>query len=61
MPTLIVWGALDKRKPAGEAEDLQGRIEGSRLAIIENAGHYVHEEKPGESAEAIIAARGFWR
>ncbi len=60
IPTLIVWGAMDKRKPAGEAEELRDAIAGSRLIMIENAGHYVHEEKPAEAAQAIIDAREFW-
>jgi pimeloyl-ACP methyl ester carboxylesterase len=60
VPTLIIWGAMDKRKPAGEAEELGAAIAGSRLIMIENAGHYVHEEKPAEAAQAIIDARGFW-
>lgn len=61
IPTLIVWGARDRRKPAGEAEQLRDAIAGSRLIMIENAGHYVHEEQPEEAAQAIIDALGFWR
>jgi pimeloyl-ACP methyl ester carboxylesterase len=60
VPTLIIWGAMDKRKPAGEAEQLRDAIADSRLIKIENAGHYVHEEKPAEAAQAIIDARDFW-
>jgi len=60
VPTLIIWGAMDKRKPAGEAEELSNAIAGSRLIKIENAGHYVHEEKPAEAAQAIIDAQDFW-
>lgn len=60
VPTLIIWGAMDKRKPAGEAEELRDAIAGARLIKIENAGHYVHEEKPAEAAQAIIDARDFW-
>lgn len=60
VPTLIIWGVMDKRKPAGEAEELSNAIAGSRLIKIENAGHYVHEEKPAEAAQAIIDAEDFW-
>lgn len=58
-PTLIVWGVEDKNKPAGEADDLNGRIKGSQLVEIAEAGHYVHEEKPVLSAAAVISARGW--
>lgn len=60
VPTLIVWGREDGRKPAGEETELQNALAGSRLVLIEDAGHYVHEEKPKASAQAIIDARGLW-
>jgi pimeloyl-ACP methyl ester carboxylesterase len=61
VPTLIVWGIEDKRKPRNEAQQLNDMIKGSRLIIVEDAAHYVHEEKPGVAARAIIDARGFWK
>jgi len=61
VPTLIVWGKEDKRKPAGEETELQNSIAGSQLVLIENAGHYVHEEQPQQAADAIIAAKDFWK
>jgi pimeloyl-ACP methyl ester carboxylesterase len=60
VPTLIIWGAQDKRKPAGEAETLRDGIPGSRLIVIPDAAHYVHEEKPEVAARAIIEAKDFW-
>jgi len=61
VPTLIVWGKEDKRKPTEEATQLRDMIAGSRLVIVEDAAHYVHEEQPKAAAEAIIAARDFWQ
>ena len=61
VPTLIIWGVMDKRKPAGEAEELSGAIAGSRLVKIENAGHYVHEEGAEEVAAFLIANKGIWQ
>ena len=58
-PTLIVWGAQDRGKPAGEAGDLKRRIAGSQLVMIDGAGHYVHEEKPDEVAAALLLAAGW--
>ncbi len=60
VPTLIVWGVEDKNKLPDEGQQLQAMIAGSRLALIADAAHYVHEEKPAESAAAIIAAKDFW-
>ena len=60
VPTLIVWGIEDKRKPRGEAEQLRDMIAGSRLIIVEDAAHYVHEEQPQVAAQAIIDAKDFW-
>lgn len=60
VPTLIVWGIEDKRKPKGEAEQLRDMIAGSRLIIVEDAAHYVHEEQPRVAAQAIVDAKDFW-
>jgi pimeloyl-ACP methyl ester carboxylesterase len=60
VPTLIIWGVEDRRKPRSEATELQAQIAGSKLVMIEEAGHYVHEEQPRDAAQAIIAARDIW-
>ena len=59
-PTLIVWGAADRNKPLAESEDLRQRIPNSRLVVIDNVGHYVHEEAPQAAAQAVINAQGWW-
>lgn len=53
VPTLIVWGAQD-RKPQGEFEELHGLLPGSTAVLVGDAGHYVHEEAPAETAAAMI-------
>lgn len=58
-PTLIVWGAADRNKPRAEAEDLRQRIPNNRLLVIDNVGHYVHEEAPQAAAQAVINAQGW--
>ncbi len=60
VPVLIVWGAEDKGKPDGEAEQIDGMIPNSRLVMVAGAGHYVHEEAAEQSAAAILQADDFW-
>jgi pimeloyl-ACP methyl ester carboxylesterase len=60
VPVLIVWGEQDKNKPLSEATELQALLPGSKLVLINDAAHYVHEESPAAAARAIIDARGFW-
>jgi len=60
VPVLLVWGALDKGKPDGEAEQIDAMIPSSRLVLVEGAGHYVHEEAAEQSAVAILQAKDFW-
>jgi pimeloyl-ACP methyl ester carboxylesterase len=60
VPVLIVWGAQDSNKPAGEAQQLQGLIANSQLVVVADAGHYVHVEAAEETAAAIRDAKEFW-
>lgn len=53
-PTLLVWGDKDTETPLKEANTLHNAIEGSKLEIIPNAGHFVHEERPKVVAEKIV-------
>ncbi len=52
-PTLLVWGRYDRIVPVTDAERLHKEIKGSQLAVIDDAGHMVQEEKPNEVASAI--------
>jgi pimeloyl-ACP methyl ester carboxylesterase len=45
-PTLLIWGDQDVRSPLSVAEDLHARIPGSRLEVIDGAGHLSHVEAP---------------
>lgn len=59
VPALIVWGARDRGKPAGEFEELRSRLPHGEAVLVPTAGHYVHEEAPRETADAMnrFAAR----
>ncbi len=53
VPTLIIWGSADDTTPINEGRRLNQLISGSRLQVINGAGHFVHREHPQEVADAI--------
>ena len=53
-PTLIVVGREDSITPIGDSEMMHREIGGSRLEIIEGAGHVSNLEKPKEFNEALL-------
>ena len=54
LPTLIIFGIEDRNKSMEEALQLKNGFSDSRLEIIQNAGHYVHEESPDTVSQIII-------
>ena len=54
-PTLILWGRHDRVVDVRTATLFQHDIPESKLVVIENAGHNVHEEQPGPVNRAILA------
>ncbi len=46
MPTLIVWGERDRIIPVQHAEDAHAAIEGSRLEVFAEAGHFPYLDSP---------------
>ncbi len=53
VPTLILWGREDHLLPVAEAARLQGRIAGSRLVVLPDAGHLPQREQPEAFARAV--------
>ncbi len=47
-PTLIVWGGQDEVTNMDMARKLHGGIAGSRLAVVEDGGHYLPGTHPAE-------------
>jgi pimeloyl-ACP methyl ester carboxylesterase len=58
VPTLILWGDNDNIIPVDHAYAAAERIEGSRLEIFENAGHFLHVEMPERFAAVLAAFMG---
>jgi pimeloyl-ACP methyl ester carboxylesterase len=53
LPTLLVWGENDSETPIEDCRIFSKSIKGSQTFVISGAGHFVHQEKTTEVAEAI--------
>jgi len=53
VPALIVWGASDEFAPVGGAHRFERELSRTELVVLEDAGHFVWEEAPERSAEAV--------
>jgi len=61
VPTLILWGVLDKNKTPEELARLRAGLHNSTAVKIPDAGHFVHEEGVAESADGLIINRNLWQ
>ncbi|MCX7939943.1 MAG: alpha/beta hydrolase [Thermoflexales bacterium] len=55
VPTLVVVGEQDAISPLSEAQFMQARIPGARLAVIPNTGHLSPMEQPEAFNQAVLA------
>jgi pimeloyl-ACP methyl ester carboxylesterase len=46
VPTLLIWGELDKRSPISVSHQMHHAIHGAKLEIIAGAGHVSNMERP---------------
>jgi 3-oxoadipate enol-lactonase len=56
VPTLVIVGREDAYRPVAQAEQLRDGIAGSKLAVIEGAGHMPNLERP----DAFNEVMGAW-
>jgi pimeloyl-ACP methyl ester carboxylesterase len=54
VPTLILVGSEDAVTPPADAEAMGAKIEGSRLVVVEGAGHLSNVERPEEFNRALV-------
>ncbi len=47
-PTLIIWGKHDRLIPLSQGRELASLIRGSRLVVLDRAGHMPQEERASE-------------
>jgi pimeloyl-ACP methyl ester carboxylesterase len=53
LPTLLIWGELDKRSPISVAHQMLAAIPGAKLEIIKGAGHVSNLEAPDRFNEIV--------
>lgn len=53
VPTLVVWGRQDKIVPLACADQFVEALFHAKLAIIDDAGHFLDMERPVEIAELV--------
>lgn len=56
VPTLVVWGRDDAWIPVDRAQRLHATVPGSRLEVLDDAGHLVHLDRP----DALLAVLRSW-
>jgi pimeloyl-ACP methyl ester carboxylesterase len=61
VPAISIFGVEDRNHPDADRKRLQAAIPGSALVVVNDAGHYPHEEKAAEVAAAIKTAVASWQ
>lgn len=54
IPTLIIWGRADKTIPLSSAEEIHRLIPGSRLEVLDGAGHLANFDRPDAFNKLVI-------
>jgi haloalkane dehalogenase len=54
VPVQLVWGDQDPFFPVARAREMVDTFPDARLAVIEGAGLFAHEERPAEVAQALL-------
>ena len=54
VPVQLVWGDRDPFFPVEWAKEMVGTFSDARLAVVDGAGLFAHEERPSEVARALL-------
>ena len=57
-PTLVIWGREDRWIPLEHTERFTAAIPGARALVLDGCGHMPQEEKPAETARAVLEFLG---
>jgi pimeloyl-ACP methyl ester carboxylesterase len=55
MPSLVIWGDQDRVVPPAHAELWRAALPGAQVAVIPDAGHLPHAEKPALVADKLMS------
>lgn len=55
VPTLLLWGRMDRVVPVSIGERLRRDLPRARLEVLDECGHIPHEERPTASLEILEA------
>ena len=58
IPTLLIWGALDRWIPLDNGKRMDELIPNSKLVVIPNSGHVPMEEHPKKSLKILKSFLG---
>jgi pimeloyl-ACP methyl ester carboxylesterase len=53
MPVLLIYAADDDQVPIADGKRYHSLMKGSKLEIVQGAGHFVHLDRPGETQRFI--------
>ncbi|WP_199429633.1 alpha/beta fold hydrolase [Qaidamihabitans albus] len=54
VPTLVLWGERDQWLPPTTGDRLAAAIPAARKVTVPGAGHFVAEDNPGDTADALL-------
>jgi pimeloyl-ACP methyl ester carboxylesterase len=54
VPTLLVWGSLDRAVAPESAYELAANLENARLIVMNGIGHMPYEEAPEEFNRLVL-------
>jgi 4,5:9,10-diseco-3-hydroxy-5,9,17-trioxoandrosta-1(10),2-diene-4-oate hydrolase len=54
IPTLLIWGTLDRAVSPASANQLKANFENARLVVFEGVGHLPYEESPQDFNRTVI-------
>ena len=57
-PTLVLWGEHDEWFPPTMGEELAAAIPGAKLLAVAGAGHFLPEDNPEDTADALLQFLG---
>jgi haloalkane dehalogenase len=58
VPALVLWGAQDVFAPVSGAHRFMAELPQARLEILEDAGHFIFDERPDDAVASVLRLLG---